>query len=126
MEWSQLKTGFDQNGNNYITSSHFPNKEYSAQAFIEDNLSGINIRSDIHNHPSGSEFPSGMDSGPDWSGDIGYAKWLETYAPAPPEFLIYNPLKNRYVKYTSRSTKFEFERFFENLPEFTITIRKNR
>ena len=120
VEWSQIKSGMNEEAANYISTSHLPAQEYSAEYFIKESLEGVNIRSDTHSHPNGSDFPSGMDTGPNWKGDIRYARWLEKFAPSVPEFFIYLPSTHEYINYNSHSIKYDFPRFFNSLPPINV------
>ncbi len=61
-----------------------------------------------------------MDSGPNWRGDIRYAKWLSAFAPSDPNFFIYIPSGHEYIKYNPNSQKYDFPIFYEEIPEIIV------
>lgn len=65
-----------------------------------------------------------MESGPNWTGDIRYARWLGSFAPSVPDFYIYIPSDHEYIKYDAKSQKYDFPIFFNELPEAKIVVKK--
>ncbi|MDE6787634.1 MAG: hypothetical protein K2J46_11440, partial [Muribaculaceae bacterium] len=110
VEWSVLHTGLkEDNIENVVTTSHQKKSEAGATAYIVDNIFEIDIRSAIHSHPSGIEYPSGLDWDSENPGDVQFAGWVDRVnKKTQATYKIYNPLKKTYIEYNSESTHFDF------------------
>ena len=105
VEWSQLKTGSDSEAANYLSTNHLPNKDGSSIFIINEKLNGVSIREDIHSHPSNNKWPSGIEKG---SGDIAYARWLDSLNPIKATYKIYVPGSKEYIEYNAKSNVYDF------------------
>ena len=112
VEWSVLQTGLkEDNIENVITTSHDKKSEAGATAYIVENILDIDIRNAYHSHPSGIEYPSGLDWDPKKPGDVQFARWLDGINnDVQATYKIYNPLKKTYIEYNRESTNFDFHR----------------
>ncbi|MDE5848939.1 MAG: hypothetical protein K2H38_02240, partial [Muribaculaceae bacterium] len=110
VEWSVLQMGLrEDNIENVITTSHEPKSEAGATAFIVENIFEIDIRNAFHSHPSGIEYPSGLDWDPENPGDVQFAGWVDRINKnSQATYKIYNPLKKTYTEYNRESTNFDF------------------
>lgn len=101
VEWSQAKTGIENSGTNFITSSHESDVDNGIMYLINNQLkNGYTIRSINHSHPNNSPYPSGLDS--DY-GDIAFSKWVTSATKQSPKFGIYIPQSGQYVYYSPNS-----------------------
>ncbi len=117
VEWSHLKTGDNTGLNtNFVSTTHFPNKDASAFILITKRLNKIPIREYIHNHPSNTSYPSGMKSN-DKSGDVFFARWLDKINPISATYKIYTSADRMYTFYNSQSKKCDF---FKSLQEIYV------
>ena len=112
VEWSVLQLGLEKNDiENVITTSHEPKSEAGATAFIVENIFEIDIRNAFHSHPSGIEYPSGLDWNPKKPGDVQFAGWVDRInRNTQAIYKIYNPRDKTYIEYNSESTYFDFPR----------------
>ena len=99
VEWSQLKTGENSSGKNYITTSYSKGSD-GAYHSVLGKIS--NLREFNHSHPSGNAFPSGTDAPDEGDGDVPVAKSIEKKFHGT-KFKIYNPQKREYIEYSSES-----------------------
>jgi RHS repeat-associated protein len=101
VEWSQTKTGIENSGTNFITSSHESHVDNGVMNLIDNQLkNGYTIRSINHSHPNNSPYPSGLDKN---NGDISFSKWVTLVTHQNPQFGIYIPQSGQYVKYSPNS-----------------------
>ena len=113
VEWSQTMTGVEgDKGLNFLTSGHASYTEPGVVDLINGQLrNGYTIRGHIHNHPSNTPYPSGLNDG---TGDIGFARsvtdWYTGKYPgrATPYFKIYTPGDGQYINYNQNSTTSDF------------------
>lgn len=109
VEWSQAKTDFLNSCINYVTTNHKTDNEGGLTYFLSDNPSIISrVFEANHSHPNNHKFPSGMPPAIN-SGDIGFAKWLNSFRTFkssiwPKNFdtiktNIYIPSLNKYYPY---------------------------
>ncbi|MCM1296638.1 MAG: DUF6443 domain-containing protein [Muribaculaceae bacterium] len=119
VEWTQIKTGvFGSSEENYISTSHLSGKEFSSLILYDGLLKNTFIREDIHNHPSNSDFPSGL-SDP-MKGDIKNASLLESRN-RNVICKIYTKTYG-YTKYSSKSKISDFpNRGYSVLDTLTVT-----
>ena len=112
VEWSVLQTGLrEDNIENVITTSHEPKSEAGATAFIVENIFEIDIRNAFHSHPSGIDYPSGLDWNPKKPGDVQFAGWIDRInSNTQARYKIYNPREKKYIEYNSGSSYFDFPR----------------
>ena len=69
----------------------------------------IDIRNAFHSHPSGIEYPSGLDWNPKKPGDVQLAGWVDRInRNTQAIYKIYNPREKTYIEYNSQSTNFDF------------------
>jgi len=117
VEWSQLKTGDNADESaNYVSTTHLKGKDASAFIMITEHLSEKPVREYIHNHPSNTPYPSGMEPG-DTSGDVFFARWLDKINPVSATYKIYTPKDRSYIRYNSDSKLYEF---MKSLPELYV------
>ena len=111
VEWSVLQMGLrEDNIENVITTSHEPKSEAGATAFIVENIFKIDIRNAFHSHPSGIEYPSGLEWDAENPGDVQFADWVDKInRNIQAVYKIYNPLKRNYIEYNSWSTYLDFK-----------------
>ncbi|MDD6582284.1 MAG: JAB-like toxin 1 domain-containing protein [Bacteroidales bacterium] len=111
VEFSHLMLGLKgDEGLNIISTSHETSKEHSMNFLIDNKYKyGYTIRGYNHNHPSNTQYPSGLENR---DKDIGFAKKLTNISlkngSGIPTFKIYIPKTRKYIKFNKDSTPSEF------------------
>ena len=124
VEWSQAKTGIENSGTNFITSSHETHVDNGIMNLIDTQLkNGYTLRNINHSHPNNSPYPSGLNS--DY-GDIPFSQWVTSVSRQNPKFGIYIPESGQYVYYgpDSKLEDYGFTGRPTELEEFVIKLKK--
>lgn len=121
VEWMLINTSEAGNNNsNFIISTHEENTISGVMSFVNENIGFSNIEGDIHSHPGNTEYPSGLD--PEKPGDIQFAKEIDKLAGKKLDHKIFIPKTRSYIDYNQNSTLYEYNDFFNQLQEITITV----
>ena len=117
VEWGRFEMGkASDRGLNVICTSGLPNEDAASANLWSDRYYNHSIRKHIHSHPynstNASYYPSGLfDEG---SGDIQFARYIETYCIAHklliPKFYIFLPYENRFIPFSGNSQKGDFSK----------------
>ena len=110
VEWGHMKTGEAETGLNVITTIHERSSEYGYGSMFNDGLlENVNIREQVHSHPSNTGHPSGLPGGKsEGKGDIAAAVHKQIYYPDI-KLRIFLPKSCSYVNYNKDSKKSDFK-----------------
>ena len=108
VEWSQFKTDGKDGPDNYVSTSYCVDTDFSGNEVFLAHFREFSIREAIHNHPSNTAKPSGIDFDPDRPGDVQFAAWIDKYNIGQAIYKIYLPGQRRYIEYDSYSTMADF------------------
>lgn len=117
VEWSLAQTGISgDKGLGFLTTSYATNYEAGMTNLINTQLKyNYTLRNLYHNHPNNTSYPSGLydeDGDGIISGDIPFAKMVQSLFKKEINFEIYLPQDNKYINYLPNST---FEDFEDNI-----------
>ena len=128
VEWNLTKTGLaGDRGLNFLTTSHDKDTDYGMTPLYRTQLyAGYTLRNMIHNHPSGTAYPSGSFDRKDkdgnitartgeW-GDVSFARYVRETQKGNkwgvPKFEIYvkgsELYEQNYIEYGPNSIKSDF------------------
>ena len=108
VEWSLAQTGEDESGLNIVSTSMLEKEEKSKmKIFKMAPYKDLSLRTLIHSHPKGVEYPSGIDSG---KKDIGVARYFVAKFSEKIVFKIFIPQKYKYIEYGPNSKWSDFNK----------------
>jgi RHS repeat-associated protein len=126
VEWGLTMTGeAGENGLNFLTTSHNRRKEGGFRDLYDNRLiHGYTIRKRIHNHPSNTPYPSGLEYR---DADIGVANIVSKYTKGNASFSIYVAKSNTYINYDGNSLPEDFGFMPSyNLDECVVTAHQKK
>ena len=124
VEWCQIKVTDKANKNvNFLTTTHLGNAEYGQAALLNGKLnSGYQVREINHNHPNGTNYPSGLDG--EANTGISSSKNVVVHYGDKVSFNIYLSDRKEYIQYSPQSTFYDFPISPVQLKEVVVTYKR--
>ena len=124
VEWCQIKATDKANKNvNFLTTTHLGNAEYGQAALLNGKLnSGYQVREINHNHPNGTNYPSGLDG--EANTDISSSKNVVVHYGDKVGFNIYLSDRKEYIQYSPQSTFYDFPISPVQLKEVVVPYKR--
>ena len=124
VEWCHIKATDKANKNvNFLTTTHLGNAEYGQAALLNGKLnSGYQVREINHNHPNGTNYPSGLDG--EATTDISSSKNVVVHYGDKVSFNIYLSDRKEYIQYSPQSTFYDFPISPVQLKEVVVPYKR--